>query len=1004
VRGGNGTFSGEGEVKVPFFNNAKGRVKFDNIVVNTDRRMVKGEMEVTGGEVDILPANVMNAIDELSQAMKETDSLLNTARQFVTPPPVPSTFIADEVISVPAGIKSVYKDVATGKLIVTDNTGKTQSLPSDKNLVLTDGTGGGVIVAKSGGATNVSASDMRSILNRELNPNLMFSNSADSRYGMDIQKIGALKKNYEQLGPSYLVPFKAVAVGATDGVSAALITKGIDINKVKIDQDGVVLDSKVVGENITLNATVKSSGDNAPIIARMVDEKTNKETIVGKLNVAGYVAESLTLHIVPVNGTTVAISKTEIENQLNGIYTPAVVSWSVTMETNLKVDGLATPFDNGSSGVLSTYTGDMKTVINSYLNTNKLSDDNYYLFLVPKGTNVTESGYMPRSKQCGFIFLSGNEKDATPVIRTMAHELGHGAFTLEHTFADYTALAQGSTDNLMDYGTGTTLWKYQWDRIHHPRIVLGLFESDEAGASKANKSYTLGYVISDPTSYKRLNIPPYQIIEPREALTRGKEIALLNTAAQGKMSFVRFLDLDPIYVTSSSNISRIIKLSKPEKYQVTGLEECSVLPYSSDKTGHIPEKDSYVIANKVCGDYYQIKEDALTNHGWWINKNSLKRVGNDVANNFDWMTNVSVSDESMSKEILGNIIANRSGINDRTDKDIYGQNAMISIGKGFFYLGKDTGYPELSGTEFEKHLKKIILDELGKEGSYSSINTYDGEIFTWGKGFAISGSLMDVFENLTMDKSINAIQIFNNIGIQISEGTLKVLDSEGHWLKDVMPAKKKEDYKASNYIRSNKQLLSFFIEFAEKKDYQKSIVNAQYKVFTESAGKYPDYIVNKTKTGYDLNWSDESVTVLAHLSHWCGYSWSNYTYKETNGDLSKILYKYVYNTAVLFPGTRYGAVLESNIYRWDGTNYYLLQRLSDFGIPKSIGLTTLEQTWSSHLIQTEFKTDKSKKLRALQNGTKNYISNPESVLIPKESGHLVLTKNSTTVTYGTFEE
>jgi hypothetical protein len=90
---------------------------------------------------------------------------------------------------------------------------------------------------------------------------------------------------------------------------------------------------------------------------------------------------------------------------------------------------------------------------------------------------------VPRSKQCGFIFLTGQEKDAAQLVRTMAHELGNGAFTLEHTFADYTALAQGSTDNLMDYGTGTTLWKYQWDRIHSPRIVLGVFESDEAGAS-----------------------------------------------------------------------------------------------------------------------------------------------------------------------------------------------------------------------------------------------------------------------------------------------------------------------------------------------------------------------------------------------------------------------------------------------------------------------------------------------------------------------------------------
>jgi hypothetical protein len=111
----------------------------------------------------------------------------------------------------------------------------------------------------------------------------------------------------------------------------------------------------------------------------------------------------------------------------------------------------------------------MKTVINSYLSNSSVTSDDYYLFLVPKRTNADESGYMPRSKQCGFIFLTRQEKDAAQIVRTMAHELCHGAFTLEHTFVDYTALAQGSTDNLMDYGTGTTLWKYQWNRIHNPR-------------------------------------------------------------------------------------------------------------------------------------------------------------------------------------------------------------------------------------------------------------------------------------------------------------------------------------------------------------------------------------------------------------------------------------------------------------------------------------------------------------------------------------------------------
>ncbi|MBS1508887.1 MAG: hypothetical protein JSS79_19780 [Bacteroidetes bacterium] len=77
----------------------------------------------------------------------------------------------------------------------------------------------------------------------------------------------------------------------------------------------------------------------------------------------------------------------------------------------------------------------------------------------------------------------------------MAHELGHGAFTLKHTFADNNALPQGTTDNLMDYHDGTHLWKLQWDRIHDPATVLGLFEGDEAGASVAEATYE---TVEDP--------------------------------------------------------------------------------------------------------------------------------------------------------------------------------------------------------------------------------------------------------------------------------------------------------------------------------------------------------------------------------------------------------------------------------------------------------------------------------------------------------------------------
>jgi hypothetical protein len=87
------------------------------------------------------------------------------------------------------------------------------------------------------------------------------------------------------------------------------------------------------------------------------------------------------------------------------------------------------------------------------------------------------TGYMPRKKQAGFVFA---EKLGGHAVKIIAHELAHGAFRLEHSFPELPE----NGNNLMDYSlNGTTLHKHQWDLIHNPVAVLGLFEDDSEGAS-----------------------------------------------------------------------------------------------------------------------------------------------------------------------------------------------------------------------------------------------------------------------------------------------------------------------------------------------------------------------------------------------------------------------------------------------------------------------------------------------------------------------------------------
>ncbi len=139
------------------------------------------------------------------------------------------------------------------------------------------------------------------------------------------------------------------------------------------------------------------------------------------------------------------------------------------------------------------YTDDMVGLINAFKadsTNNKYNKSNYYLFLLNNATESAKLGIMPYNQPFGFIFTD-NESD-TLLERTIAHELGHGAFGLLHTFHTFgheKQLDSAKTDNLMDYAGGTRLFKYQWDEIHYPAYYTEtIFGTGTTGADAASIS------------------------------------------------------------------------------------------------------------------------------------------------------------------------------------------------------------------------------------------------------------------------------------------------------------------------------------------------------------------------------------------------------------------------------------------------------------------------------------------------------------------------------------
>jgi hypothetical protein len=186
--------------------------------------------------------------------------------------------------------------------------------------------------------------------------------------------------------------------------------------------------------------------------------------------VAAY--EPLKMNLVVVHRQGEAPDIARLQQSLNGIYGQAAVSWNVRAE--LFNYAFPAEIETGNT-LLSSYSKEMNAIIKAFRKGRRIDGKTYYVFTVPS-ISGDAGGYMPLNRQFGFVENSGNPEHA------MAHELGHGAFNLWHTFSEKDFIAaQGATDNLMDYSGGTRLYRHQWDLVHNPEAVLmpGLVDEEE---------------------------------------------------------------------------------------------------------------------------------------------------------------------------------------------------------------------------------------------------------------------------------------------------------------------------------------------------------------------------------------------------------------------------------------------------------------------------------------------------------------------------------------------
>ncbi len=487
--------------------NLKTPCNFWNLQVNTDNVFVNLNLESINDpafmlDVDSLVADFNELTDNLDSLFyqKPVDTLTVDTE-------IDHLYVNDkgEVIAVAVDDEGnitktiISEDVDdVKKFMIKDADGK-EYVVTNKGDVM----GAGEYFATNGGKKNdIENYNKEQEENADEAPDVIFAADVGQNYGFDAYSEikSAIQDQYPVLKGSYRPSYKSMAAFSPDGVKVSGFTDGT------VFKDDMGIPSPRINDKLTLTGGAGGSHKSLYALNPVKDSTTQ---VTGKLNIESYTEETKKLIIVSVNGAELPdVSK--LENDLNTIYNQSVTKWQVEEGNALtEVQFEGEKMSHGGSGVTSPYNTDQKTIINLYNEKYEIEDDACYLFfiteVVDKAANI--AGYMPLNYNVGFIY--GLPNDAT-----IAHELGHGAFNLFHTFSDNNNIAsEGSTQNLMDYTGGTELWKYQWDLIHDPQTMLFAFAQDESEGQYTNTPISESFTILFDNVFSHHRKSSYEYLE-----------------------------------------------------------------------------------------------------------------------------------------------------------------------------------------------------------------------------------------------------------------------------------------------------------------------------------------------------------------------------------------------------------------------------------------------------------------------------------------------------------
>ncbi|EZH72222.1 hypothetical protein ATO12_25140 [Aquimarina atlantica] len=491
-----GRITGRGYVGIPYLRSTHYGVKFDNILINTENQLAAGEIvtlyDPVYGESETMTVDINTDVVEIITGDEGETSQVEVG--FV----IESITVDENGAVIITGANGEEALVPGGRdLQISGSDGKVWKVEENGTVRALDG-----VMAEDGPATDDNTEGVEDNEIMQISETGVLITFIESGYyNFDALPDSAKDKlDTEEFYPSipvvgggtYTPAFKAISnISGNDFVKAVA-----DFSDDSITNEDIVFKTKsgveipASWDQNVATLTLKKSYDYAitKVLATVKKGKGEKSTIAGVLNVVHLGSKAFTdvnIVLIPVNKAKV----NRVEAEIKKIYSKVGVNLNITVGQRFQVPeniwDKEEPYgvlNAGDSGLLSHYSAE-EAAINAYFKTtSEYRQDAYYVFVTDlKGVNSNENreieGFMPLKSQFGYIFQS-----ATDDARTIAHELGHGVFGLEHPFAEY-GTEEATTHFMMDYKGGTAFNHMDWKNIFAPGFKLYWFQGDEDGES-----------------------------------------------------------------------------------------------------------------------------------------------------------------------------------------------------------------------------------------------------------------------------------------------------------------------------------------------------------------------------------------------------------------------------------------------------------------------------------------------------------------------------------------